>query len=57
MEQDQLVANLVTLIAALVRMKPNSVKGTYIRSVGISSTMGPGVWIDTLDVQKVAESV
>ena len=57
MEADQLVANVTTLLATLVRMKPSTAKGTYIRSVAVSSTMGPGVRVDTLDAQRVAESV
>lgn len=57
MDADQLMANISTLIATLVRMKPSTAKGTYIRSVALSSTMGPGVRVDTLDAQRVAESV
>ena len=57
MEADQLIANITTLLATLVRMKPSTAKGTYIRSVALSSTMGPGVRVDTLDAQRVAESV
>ena len=57
MEVDQLLANVTTLLATLVRMKPSTAKGTYIRSVALSSTMGPGVRVDTLDAQRVAESV
>lgn len=41
-----LVENLTTLMDALVRAKPASAKGSYIRSVTVSSTMGPGVAID-----------
>ena len=57
MESEQLIANIGTLIATLVRMKPSTAKGTYIRSVAVSSTMGPGIRVDTLDAQRVAESV
>jgi len=38
--------NLEALIADLVKLKPSSAKGTYIRKVSISSTMGPGVVVD-----------
>jgi large subunit ribosomal protein L1 len=57
MESEQLLANVTTLLATLVRMKPSTAKGTYIRSVALSSTMGPGIRVDTLDAQRVAESV
>jgi len=34
-----------------VRMKPAASKGTYIRSIGISTTMGPGIKIDPANVK------
>ena len=55
MSADKLQANLLTLIATLVRLKPSTAKGTYVKSIAISSTMGPGVRIDTLDAQRMAE--
>lgn len=56
MPGEQLQANFAALVAALIRLKPNTAKGTYVRSVAISSTMGPGVRIDTADAQRIAES-
>ena len=41
-----LAENAVSLINALVRQKPSTAKGTYLRSITVSSTMGPGVKID-----------
>src|SRR5947209_4618611 len=41
-----LVANAMALIEAIVRAKPAAAKGTYLRSLTISTTMGPGVPID-----------
>ncbi len=38
--------NASALINALVRQKPSTAKGTYLRSITVSSTMGPGVRID-----------
>ena len=55
MESDQILANVSTIVGALVRMKPSTAKGTYIRSVSLSSTMGPGVGVDTLDAQRHAD--
>jgi len=41
-----LADNASALITALVRQKPSTAKGTYLRSITVSSTMGPGVKID-----------
>jgi large subunit ribosomal protein L1 len=43
---EQLEANIMTLMQAIHRAKPATAKGTYIRSMYISSTMGPGLKID-----------
>lgn len=45
-EEERLKDNLNTVMGALVSARPSSVKGRYIRSVAISSTMGVGVRID-----------
>ncbi|MED5550306.1 MAG: 50S ribosomal protein L1 [Pseudomonadota bacterium] len=43
----QLVENVRALISAIVKSKPSGAKGTYVRRIALSSTMGPGVKIDT----------
>ena len=43
---NRLTANLEAFMETVVRAKPSSSKGTYIRSVTVSSTMGPGIRID-----------
>jgi large subunit ribosomal protein L1 len=43
---DRLAENLRAFMDQIVRAKPSGAKGTYVRSVTISSTMGPGVHID-----------
>jgi large subunit ribosomal protein L1 len=48
---DQLVANALALLEAIVRAKPSASKGQYLRSITVSSTMGPGIQVD---VQRVA---
>ena len=48
---EQLIANALALIEAIVRAKPASSKGTYLQSLTVSSTMGPGV---TIDAQRTA---
>ena len=45
--QDQLEQNFGAFMDQIVRSKPAAAKGVYIRNVAISSTMGPGVSIDT----------
>src|SRR5918912_4523950 len=47
---DKLAANAMALIEAIVRAKPAAAKGTYLRSLTISSTMSPGVKIDAQGV-------
>jgi len=47
---EKLQANLTALLETLQRLKPSTAKGTYWRSVTISSSMGPGVKLDTSDV-------
>ncbi|MBO8129851.1 MAG: 50S ribosomal protein L1 [Peptococcaceae bacterium] len=49
-ETNKLFENLKTLVDALMRAKPAAAKGTYMRNISISSTMGPGVKVN---VQKM----
>ena len=44
--EEQLVANITSMIDTLNRLKPASAKGTYMRRVTLSSTMGPAVRVD-----------
>ena len=45
-----------TFIDAIVRAKPSASKGTYLRSITITSTMGPGVKIDPTRVKATAST-
>jgi large subunit ribosomal protein L1 len=45
--EQALAENANALIGALVRAKPSTAKGTYLRSITVSSTMGPGVKVET----------
>jgi len=47
---DLLKENLLALVDALVKAKPSAAKGTYIKKISVSSTMGPGVRLDIADV-------
>jgi large subunit ribosomal protein L1 len=44
---DQLRDNILAMVDAIMKVKPASAKGKYLRSASISSTMGPGVKLDT----------
>jgi large subunit ribosomal protein L1 len=50
-EQDKLIENAKELLATIVKLKPSSAKGTYVKSVFMSSTMSPGVRIDEKSVK------
>ena len=49
---DKLVANTQALVDSVVRAKPPAAKGRYLKSVTVSSTMGPGVRIDTANIDE-----
>lgn len=44
--EDQVLANLAAFVDALQRAKPSGAKGQFVRSISLSSTMGPGVKLD-----------
>ncbi len=43
---EDLLENAKTLIETLVRAKPSTSKGTYLKKICLSSTMGPGIKVD-----------
>lgn len=45
-EKDKLVENIKTIVGAVLKAKPSAAKGQYVKSISISSTMGPGIYID-----------
>jgi len=49
---DALVANTRALVDSVVRAKPAAAKGRYLKSVTVSSTMGPGIRIDTAQIDE-----
>ena len=53
-DADKLVENAQTLIGALLKAKPSSAKGTYVRGITMSSTMGPGIKVDPATVDAEA---
>lgn len=52
---DKLLSNLRTVIDALVKLKPSTAKGTYVKAISVASTMGPGVKVDAASLRKTAE--
>ena len=46
-EEQQLLDNLATMVDAIVRARPSGARGTYVRSIAISPTMGPGITLET----------
>ena len=45
-EEEKLVENVKAFIGMIVKMKPSAAKGTYLKSISLSSTMGPGIFVD-----------
>ena len=50
--ETQLVENLNAFVSMILKSKPSVVKGTYVKNVSISTTMGPGIKIDTNSFDK-----
>ena len=46
-DEEKLVENLKYFVESIIKVKPTTVKGTYIKNISVSSTMGPGIKIDT----------
>jgi len=49
-DADKLKGNLLALVEALIKAKPSAAKGTYIKKISLSSTMGAGINLDISDV-------
>ncbi|MBI9079089.1 MAG: 50S ribosomal protein L1 [Pseudodesulfovibrio sp.] len=53
---DKLLENLKALLDAIMRMKPSSAKGTYMKAMAVATTMGPGIKIDPLTVKRFLDA-
>ena len=51
---EQLIGNAKAVLASILRAKPASAKGNYVRGVTVSTTMGPGIKIDLSQVRAMA---
>lgn len=54
-DEEKLKGNIVTLMDALVKAKPSTSKGTYLKKISLTSTMGPGVNLDIPAVQALVK--
>jgi len=53
-DEQKLIENARAVLESIIKAKPSSSKGKYLKSVTVSTTMGPGVKMDTLLVEKIA---
>lgn len=51
--KDKLKENLLCLMEALVKAKPSASKGVYLKSLNLSTTMGPGIRLDTSEMRSL----
>ena len=54
---EKLLANVGALMDALMRLKPATSKGTYMKGIYVSTTMGPGIPVDATDVKNLLRSL
>ena len=50
---EKIVENITAFIETIVRLKPASSKGTYLKGIAVSTTMGPGIKVDTTFVKDI----
>ena len=50
---EKLLENVTALLETIIKLKPASSKGTYLKSISLSTTMGPGVKVDPLDIRNM----
>ena len=51
-EDNKLAENLTTFVGVILKAKPSTVKGKYVKNISISSTMGPGIKLDVNSFDK-----
>jgi len=50
---EKIVQNISAFLETIMRLKPAASKGSYVRGIAVSTTMGPGINIDTADVKDI----
>ena len=55
-DEARLYENLATLVSEIMRVKPAASKGTYLKNLSVSSTMGPGVRVDVSRIDRMVGS-
>jgi len=50
---DKLMENIKSLLDTVQKLKPSSSKGTYFKSIALSTTMGPGIKVDTAEIKDI----
>jgi large subunit ribosomal protein L1 len=50
---EKIVQNITAFLETIMRLKPSSSKGTYLKGMAISTTMGPGVKVDATLVKEL----
>jgi len=53
-DENKLIENAKAVLESILKAKPASSKGKYLRSATVSTTMGPGVKMDTAQIEKIA---
>ena len=53
-DANKLMENAAEFLNTVIRLKPQALKGTYIKSVYLSSTMGPGICVDSKSIDAAA---
>ena len=56
-EERALLENYATLVEEIVRAKPSAAKGRYIKQITLTTTMGPGIHVDSTKTRDVAEEL
>ncbi len=54
--QNRLLENIKTLMDVILRVKPPTSKGVYLRGIALSTTMGPGIKIDPVQIRNIAKA-
>ena len=56
-DEKQLLENYAAVLDEIVRARPSAAKGRYIRSITLTTTMGPGIHVDPTRTRDIAEEL